>query len=168
MTLGELFENVAENPGPVIFVFALIPATALLAGFMGKNEGHLSPWKYLYTALIYLVSVPGIFAVTLSIYLFLFERGSIMNTSIYLQVLPILSMVITLLLIRKSVDLNKIPGFGKLSGLIMMITATLMIMWVIDKTRIIVFSYLRFEYVLLFFAALLIVIRFGWSKVMKA
>ncbi len=167
MTLGELFQRVAENPTPIIFTFMLIPATALLAGWMGKDEGHTSPWKYLYSALIYIVSVPGIFAITLSIYLFLFERQSIFDTDIYLQVLPILSMIVTILIIRRNVDLNLIPGFDKLSGLVMMISATLAIMWFIDRTHIIVFSYIRFEIVLLIFAVLLVVIRFGWSRLVK-
>ena len=168
MTLGDLFERAAENPGPVIFTFTLIPLTALLAGFMGKGEGHLSPWKYLYSALIYLVSVPGIFAVTLTIYLFLFERRSIFDTSIYLQILPIISMIATLLIIRNNVDLNRIPGFDRLSGLITMISAALIIMWIIDKTRILVFSYVRFEFVLLFFIGLLLAIRFGWSRLARS
>ena len=74
MTLEELFQQIAENPAYIIFYFSIIPFAAFLAGLLGKGEGHMSPWKYLYSALIFLVSIPGIFSVTLSVYFFLFEK----------------------------------------------------------------------------------------------
>jgi hypothetical protein len=164
MTLQDFFELLAENPIWILSYFLLIPFTALLAGVLGKGEGELSPWKYLYSALIYLVCVPGIFAVTLSIYVFVFERRSIFQTDIYTQILPVVSMVATLLLIRKNADLNLIPGFDKISGLIMMIAAALAIMWFVDRTHIWVVSYLPFYQAVLIFIGLLLVVRFGWSR----
>lgn len=165
MTLRQLFDLIAENPAYILFYFAIIPFAAFLAGALSKGEGHLSPWKYLYSILIYAVCVPGIFAVTLSVYYFLFERRSILDTDVYIQLVPIISMVVTLLIIRRYVDFDYIPGFDKISGLMMMIAATLGIMWFIDRTRIYAITYLRFEVVVLIFFALLLVIRFGWSKI---
>ncbi len=165
MTLQELFEVIGDNPAYVVFFFTIIPFTALLGGWFGKDEGHLTPWKQLYSVLIYLVSIPGIFAVTLNIYLFLFERRSIMDTDVYNQILPIVSMLLTFVIIRKNVNLDYVPGIGKLGALVTMIAATLAIMWFIDSTRIIVFSYVRFEKVILIFIGLLIAIRFGWHRI---
>lgn len=164
MTLADFFQKIADNPAYIIFYFTIIPVTALLAGWLGKGEGHISPWKYLYSTLIYMVSVPGIFAVTLSIYFFLFERRSIMQTDVFVQILPIVSMIATLLIIRRNVRLEYIPGFDKLSGLIMMITSTLAIMWFVDRTRIIAFTYIPFQYVILIFIGLLVAIRIGWKR----
>lgn len=166
MTLEELFQQIAENPAYIIFYFSIIPFAAFLAGLLGKGEGHMSPWKYLYSALIFLVSVPGIFSVTLSVYFFLFEKRPIMQTDVFTQIIPVLSMVFTLLAIRKNVNLDYIPGFDKMSGLITMITASLAIMWFIDRTRIWVVSYVRFEVVIGFFIVLLILIRFGWKRIL--
>ncbi len=168
MTLQELFDLIAATPAYVIFYFAIIPFAALLAGLLSKGEGHTTPWNILYSVLIYAVCVPGIFAVTLSVYFFLFERKSIMQTDLYTQVLPIVSMVATLLIIRKNVDFDYIPGFDKISGLITMIAATLGIMWFIDRTHIYAITYLRFEVVLLIFFALLLLVRFGWSKIFSS
>ncbi len=164
MTLQECFDLLGQNPAYVLFFFFMVPFTALLSGWLAKGEGHLSPWKYLYSMLIYLASVPGIFAVSLSIYFFLFERRSILDTNIYTQVLPILSMIFTLFIIRKNVSLDDIPGFDKLSGLILMISATLAIMWFVDRTHIYVISFLPFHVALLIFAGLLLLIRFGWTQ----
>lgn len=168
MTLQELFNLIAASPAYVIFYFAIIPFAALLAGLLSKSEGHIAPWNILYSVLIYAVCIPGIFAVTLSVYFFLFERKSILQTDLYTQVLPIVSMVATLLIIRKNVDFDYIPGFDKISGLITMIAATLGIMWFIDRTHIYAIAYLRFEVVLFIFFALLLLIRFGWSKLFSA
>lgn len=168
MTLEDFFNTLGENPFYVIAYFALIPITAFIAGILGKNEGHISPWKYLYSTLIYMVALPGIFAVTLNVYKFLFERGSIMQLNVYTQILPIISMIITLLLIRGNVSLDRIPGFGKLSGLVTMATVLFTIMWFMEKTRIYVFSYMKIEFFLVLLVVLLLVFRFGWSKMMKA
>lgn len=164
MTLADIFKSIGENPQWVLFYFTVLPFSALLAWWLGKGEGHISPWKYLYSVLLYLVSVPGIFSITLSIYYFLFEKRPILETDVYIQILPVISMVLTIMLARRNVDLDLIPGFEKLSGLIMVIFSTLAIMWVIDRTRIIVFSYLKFQYVILIFIGLLLVIRMGWKK----
>ncbi len=147
----------------LVAYFFMIPLTAAVAGFMGKGEGHLSPWKYLYSTLIYLVCIPGIFAITL----FIFGNRGIFQTDVYTQILPLLSMIITLLLISKNVKLDSIPGFGRMSGLVMMIASILFLMWIAEKTRIIVFTYLPFQYVILIFVGMLIVFRFGFSQLFK-
>ncbi len=165
MTLRDFFESCGDNPFLIIAFFALIPFTAFLAGILGKNEGHLSPWKYLYSILIYLVCVPGIFAITLNLYIFLFERQiSILDMNLVTQILPIASMILTILIIRRNVNLDYVPGFDKIGGLIMMITAILMIMWAFDRTRIWVVSRLPIGWAALIFIGLLAAVRIGWSR----
>ena len=76
MTLGEFFDWTSLHPALMLVYFIGVPVIDLLAGLFAKGEGHLSPWKYLYSVLIYMVALPGIFAVTLSIYFFLFEANN--------------------------------------------------------------------------------------------
>ena len=165
MTLGEFFDWTGDHPGALFAFFIGIPLIALLAGFFSKGEGHLSPWKYLYSVLIYLTSVPGIFAITLNIYLFLFERRSIMDSNLYTQVLPVLSMIATLLIIKKQVSLDKVPGFDKLSGLIIVIASLMSIMWLLDKTHIYAISFLPFYVVILIIVLGFFVIRFAIRRI---
>lgn len=167
MTLGELFKALSENPAPLLGYHAALPLTALLAGVIGKDEGHLSPWKQLYAALIYLAAVPGVFAVVLSFYFWLFERRPILETDLYIQVLPLISMGLTFWLIRRNVDLQAIPGFGKLSGLLTMVFVVLLLMWLIDRTHILAITFLPFWVVLLMLAVLLVLFRFGWKRVFE-
>jgi hypothetical protein len=165
MTLGEFFELCGRNPGLLLGYFIIIPLIALLALVFAKDQGHLSPWKYLYAVLIYLVCLPGIFAITLSVYLFLFERRSIMDTNMYTQVLPILSMIFTIILIKKSVNLDLVPGFGKLSGLITIIGVLMILMWIIDKTHIYSITFMPFWVVVLILVAGFLFIRTGYRRI---
>ena len=90
-----------------------------------------------------------------------------MEADVFTQILPIISMFATLMIIRKSVNLDKIPGFGKLSGLIWMVGAILLIMWFMEKTRIYVFSYMPVQYVLFILIGLIVVFRMGWGRLSK-
>jgi hypothetical protein len=167
MTLEQLFQRIGEQPNFLMAFFLFIPLLAIIIGLLGRNEGHLSPWKYVYSALIYLVSVPGIFAVCLNMYFFLFQRGDIMQTNIYFQILPIISMVSTIFLIRRNVELAYVPGFDKISGLWFMLFTTIFLMWFIEKINIVVFSYLPFQYLLAFFIGLFALIYLGWRRFVR-
>jgi hypothetical protein len=164
MTLQELFDILGDNPVIILFYFAAVPLTAILTGVFSRDEGHISPWKYVYCALIYLACIPGIFSITLNVYFFLFERISVLQANIYTQILPIVSMIASLLIINKNVDLNAVPGFDRLSGLIVLITSLITAMWILDKTRIVIFSFLPFYVVLIILIGLLIVIRLSWKR----
>lgn len=165
MTLRDFFELLANNPEILIFFFVACPLTALLSWWLGNGEGHISPWKYLYSTLVYLICIPGIFAVTLNVYLFLFERQSIFEADIWTQIFPIFSMILTLVLIRQNVSFDQIPGFGKIHGLMLIIGAILMLMWFVDRTHIIAISFIPFQTVILVFLALLGLAMLGWWKV---
>ena len=161
MTLGEFLRVCAENPALLIFYFTAVPLTALLALFFGRGQGHLSPWKYLYSVLVYLVCIPGIFAVILSIYLFLFEQRSLLETNLYTQILPILSMVVTILLIRRNVSLDHVPGFGRLSGLLMIMFAVIAVLWVLDRMRIFAITFIPFVWIIVMILALILIAILG-------
>jgi hypothetical protein len=167
MTLGDFFRISSENPSVLMFYMIAVPLTALLALILGRGEGHLTPWKYLYSILVYLTCIPGIFAITLSIYLFLFERRSIMDTNVYTQIVPVLSMVVTLLLIRKNVSLDVVPGFGRLSGLIMIITAVIALLWILDRMRILAITIIPFSWFLIIFMVIILIAIIGVKR-MKA
>lgn len=147
--------------------FLFVPLAAWITGRFAQGEGHLSPWKYVYSTLIYLSCVPGVFALFLSAWIFLFERRSILDTDVFTQVLPLFSMIATLLIIRRNVDLDLVPGFDKVSGLFVMIAAVLALLWVIDRTRIWVVTFLPFWQALLILIALLLLARWGWKRMLS-
>ncbi len=167
MTLQELFNIVGADPTYIIAYFIMVPIIALIVGFTSKGEAHLSPWNYIFSALVYLACIPGIFAATLCIYNFFFERQSFLNLNIFVYFLPILSMFVTLFLIKNRIAFNRIPGFSNLSGLIMVITATFIVMLLIQKTRIWVVFIGSVGHLLIAFLVLFLIIRIGFSKLFK-
>lgn len=164
MTLQEFFDLLGQTPSLVFGYFLIIPITALLAWILGNGEGQLTPWKYLYSVLVFLVCIPGIIAITLNIYFFLFEKQPIMSANLLTQILPIFSMILTLFLIRQNVLFDQIPGFGKISGLFTLIFIVLSFMWFIDRTSIHIFSYMPIQYLGLIFIGLFFAARWSTSK----
>lgn len=167
MTLSEFFDYLSSNPVVLLAYFIGIPFTALLANVMGKGEGNESPWKYLYSALIYLVCVPGIFAVALSVYFFLFERGSLMNANVLIQILPIVSMVLTLAFVRRNATFDLIPGFGKLSNLMLMIGSVFVLMYLLDRIHLVAWVNIPVQYLIVIVAGLLIAFRYGFKSMIS-
>ncbi|GAB3957014.1 hypothetical protein GCM10028805_48550 [Spirosoma harenae] len=166
MTLRDVFQVVSSQPGLLFLLLTAIPAGAFLVNlWSGETAEDIIKWKYVYAGLIYLACIPGIFAVTLNIYLFLFERQSIWDMNLAIQLLPILTMVTTLMLIRRKIPFKYIPGFGKLSSFLTLIAALIGILWFIDRTRIYAISYIPFSYIVIGFIGLLLVIRFTWSRI---
>ena len=144
--------------------FIGVPLLALLSWLIARGKGDVSPWNYVYCTLIYLACVPGIFSITISIYQFLFERSAIEDINIYTQILPIFSMLFTLYLVRENVSLDKVPGFGKLSGLMLIILILLALMWILDRTRIIAITGFPFYYVFIVLIIMFIGIRYALNK----
>jgi hypothetical protein len=167
MTLRELFDYLSVNPEMVVAYFLLMPTVALLAGFIAKDEGHLSPWKYLYAIMVFFVCIPGIFAATLAVYLFLFERGgSIYNVNLLTQVLPIGSMIATLSIIRRNVAFEQIPGFGKLSDLMMMIASIIVLMYFLDRLHLIAWIHVPVQWLFIIVVGFLLLFRYGLKRMM--
>jgi hypothetical protein len=164
MTLRDLLVYAGNHPESVVLYFAILPIAALLLAWVAGTDGRNSPWNLIYSTIIYLCAVPGIFALSLNVYIFLFERGSILNLDVYTQILPIVSMILTLGIIRRNVDLNYIPGFDKLSGLLMLIAATIGLMWLVDRTHIYAIVSMPFSVVVLIFIALMLILRFGYRQ----
>lgn len=167
MTLGDFFRLCAEHPAILLFLLIALPISALLAGILGKGEGHNTPWKYLYSVLVYLTCIPGVFAITLTVYLLLFEKQSIMSTNIYTQILPVISMILTLAIIRRNVSLELIPGFGKLSGLITVIAVVMIVFWILDRMRIFTITIVPFAWALVFCGVLILVAILGIRRMKK-
>ncbi len=164
MTLRDLLDMASANPAGPLAWFCLPPLTAAVALVMGRGEGSQSPWKWLYSVLAYAACVPGVFSIALSVYFFLFERISVFQTDVFLQILPVASMMLTLWLIRKNVSFSEVPGFDKISTLVSTIGMALVLMFFLDRTHIYAFTYVPIQALLLIFLGLILAIRFGAKR----
>ncbi|MCE7039411.1 hypothetical protein [Dyadobacter sp. CY312] len=164
MTLSQLFNYISENPWPVALYFLLLPIVTWIIGLVSTGSREVKFWSYVYAVLVYAICIPGVFAVTLNMYLFLFERQSIWQANIILQFLPVISMVLSLMLVKSKIPFSLIPGFGKISGFLTLITALIGVMWFFDRIRLVAFTYVPFSVILIGFVLTLLAIRFAWSK----
>jgi hypothetical protein len=166
MTIQALINLLSEHPIYVLAYFALLPLLAWVTNWISMELAHTTPWKYLYSFLLFAVCVPGIFSVALSIYLFLFQRGNILNSNVFTQILPVLSMVVTIAVVRKNVALEHIPGSERISSLVFLISAVLTLMYLIDRTHIIAWVSVPVGYFLLILITLLVVVRIALKNLM--
>jgi len=137
MTLRDLIQLVGERPVPLAGLLGAPPLIAWVTGyFHDRGQGGAAPWKYLYALLVYLVSLPGMFAAVLTGYALFFRNENLLDVNALVYVLPIVAMVLTLFLIRQNVDFSEVPGFDRLSGLMVMIGVSFALALAIQKTNI--------------------------------
>lgn len=167
MTLQDLFNYINQHPLGLVWFLLSIPLLVFVVSLWQDRSisPDLSISKYAYSILAYLACIPGIFAITLNTYLFLFERQSVWTANLVVQFLPILTMAISLIIIKKSMPFEFIPHFGKLPSFMTIIAAGMGIMWFIDRMRIYAVTYIPFHYIAIAFIGLLLLIRFAWSKI---
>lgn len=137
MSINEFIGFVGKNALVAFLVLISPPALAALWGLIHKRErSGSSPWKYGYSVLVYLACVTGMFAAVLVCYALFFTRQSLLNVNALVYFLPLVSMAATLLIIRGRVGFTELPGFGRLSGLMIMLAVSFVIALAIDRTRI--------------------------------
>ena len=167
MTLRDISDYIAANPSMFLWFLLSIPLLTFLTRIWQdpNTPPQQSSTRYFYSVWAYAAAIPGIFAITLNLYTFLFERESIYAKNLIIHVLPIITMVITLMIIKRSVPFEYVPAFGKLSGFVTIIFAMIGIMWFVDRLRIYAITYVPFQYIAIGFIGMLLLIRYGWNKI---
>jgi hypothetical protein len=162
MTTRDLIQWAGQHPVILLPAFVAPPGLAWLVGRLhGKENGRLPPWNYLYAVLVYLVCVPGMFAGVITAYTIFFSGENLLDANLLVYVLPIASMVATLVLIRKNVSFDDVPGFDRLSGLMAMVGCSFVIALAIQKTRIFVFFGGSIEKLFLLAAGVFALLKWG-------
>ena len=137
MTIQQLIDLANGHLLALVIFFVAPPIIAWLCGLAhGRGNGGLSPWKYIYSVLVYAVCIPGLFSSVLTGYSLFFRHSDLLNVNLAIYFLPIISMVVTLILIHKTVNFENVPGFDRISGLMVMIGCSFVIAIAIDKSRI--------------------------------
>jgi len=140
MTARELIAAAGRHPEMLVPLALLPPLLSLLLPLAhGAGGGARSPWRYVYSVLIYAVCVPGVGAAVLTAYTLFFTRESLLDKDLLVYLLPIVSLAVTLPLIRRSVSFDAVPGFDRLWGLLVLIAITFGILLAIHKTFIGIF-----------------------------
>ncbi len=137
MSVREFSDWAAQQPVVLLIVFTALPVLAYgLGKAHGRGRGEMTPWKFVYTVLIYLTVVPGTFAGLIVAYTLFFTRGNLLEANLLVTALPIVSMILTLFAMRGNVEFDAVPGFDRLWGLVVMSGMSFFMALVISKTGI--------------------------------
>ena len=128
----------AEQAWPLLLAAVLLPP--VLAGVIGllhaPGGGGEGPWRYLYAVVVYLAAVPGMFSAVLVLYALLFTGESLLEVNLLVYFGPIAGMAATFALARRTVDLDDVPGFGRLSGLLLMAAVSFSAVFLLTRLRV--------------------------------
>ena len=83
MTLNDIIELTGANPSILLLIFTIFPGIAFVLPMIHRRTiMAMSPWRYVYTILIYLVAFPGILSFVLVGYALFFTKSNLMNVNI--------------------------------------------------------------------------------------
>jgi hypothetical protein len=136
MTARQIVELLGTRPLWLALALALPPLVVLGLGLVRGRERADSPWRYLYSVVVYLVAVPGVLAAVLTAYTLLFTSESLLDVDLLVHVGPVVAMVLTLVLVGRNVRFEHLPGFDRLSGLLATLAVTFVILLALARTRI--------------------------------
>lgn len=162
MTLQALFAAIDQHPLPVLAYFIGLPTLAWLAGRLHRGPLHQSPVRWLYSAVLYAVCVPGIAAAV--VFADNVAQGRLLQVGVLSQILPLLAMAASLLLIRRQAGPEQIPGFRRLTGFMALLVLTALGLFLLMRTRIWVFFGGGIGSLLLLMAALFGLLKWAFDR----
>ena len=123
MTIDQLLTRLSTYQGALIIYFALLPVLAFGLSFMHSvYGGRRPPWNGLYSLLMYLVSLPTAFVVAVTGYMVIFDMVGLGALPFVRSYVPLISFVLTALLIKRAVDFYYLPGLlNPLGQLLLMV-----------------------------------------------
>lgn len=140
MTVRSLIDQLGANPWILVVVLLVPPILTGVAGLMhGRADGAQTTWRYLYALLVYWTCIPGMFAAVLTAYSLFFVHENLLHANVLIYFLPMAAMLVTLVLIGKQASIQNIPGYDRLSGLMVMLAVSFFLALAIEKTRLFLF-----------------------------
>lgn len=166
MTIQQLIDWFNSNPYLVLIYFTVILALAIISVLI-VTINNVNVIKYVMSAIIYGVTVPGILAVTLILYSLFIIKVNLLNVSFISYFVPIIFTIATLFVLNRKVKMSTIPGFSRLSALMIFILITFGIIFVLQRTYFGVLFIGGFSQLLIVFVIVFIVLKIAWSKLTK-
>ena len=137
MTVNDFIDAASAQQTFIISLMVTIPVLSFGVGLLhDRHQIEDHPLRYLYAGLIYLAAVPGMFALVLTGYTLLFLEANLLEVSLVIYFVPIVSMGATFLAMSRAVDFSDIPGFDRLWGLMVMIGLSFAVVLFVSRTRV--------------------------------
>lgn len=108
----------------------------LYSSLVRPDSLRQNPHRYVLAVVVYLVCVPGVLALCLTLFHFVFLGTNLLKLPILVYFLPIGVMVFSLVRLSAKVALSAIPGFERLSALILALFIGFLLLFTLSRTRI--------------------------------
>lgn len=167
MTIQEIISLINANPRPIITYYLVIIAIAIIASILVSRDNYKAPFTYLFSAIVYAVSIPGLMSIILILYGFFFQKINFLQVNLVSYFLPLTVLIAIFVLLNKAVRLKNIPGFGRISGLFIVILISMFIAYVLQKMFFGIIFFGSFQTLIIIFLIILVVIRLAWNKLVK-
>ncbi len=167
MSINQWLQRI-NNPEILLICFVSLPLLALLTGFFHpRRRGEKTKLRYLYSILTYVSTIPGTFSITLIAYALFFTRTNLLDVNFFVYFLPLISMIVTLIIIGKQAEFSKLPGIDRLSGLITLLAITFSIVLFIFKSRIFIGFFGSIEYLLVLGILIYLLLKLSLKKIVS-
>ncbi len=113
MTLEHLIEYFVKDNMAILLFFMVLPIFALILNNTSAGRGNTPPYNKMYSVIVYGISIPGIFSITIWLYTMVFEHKTLWALNPFVYYLPVVSMFVCLFLINKNVRISDLPWFGE-------------------------------------------------------
>ena len=154
MTLEQLFLHAQQYDLLLLTWFTLLPFLSWIsARFTSGFRRHKIRYRWL-SLLVYMAAVPGILALVLTVYALVFTHQNLLRLNLLIYLVPIVSMLTSFYLISRHVKFRDIPGFERLSALLVLLALTFVVILFLLKLRIFVGFFASFWVLLLLALAL--------------
>ena len=121
----------------VLCYLGALPVLALVLGLVHRRgTGNEAPWKYFYSLLVYAACIPGMFGAVVTLYMLLFVGQNLLDVNAVVTLGPLASMAATLAIAGRNVNFGPLPGFGRLSGLMVVLGLTFAVLFALSRTRL--------------------------------
>lgn len=168
MTIQNLIDQLEHHSLFVMLYFAIPPLLVWCLGFTSYDrEGRVVFFDYVYSVLIYLVSIPGVISTVLIAYSLFLVKQNLLEVNILIYFVPVISMVLSFYLISRQVNFDRLPGFERLSGLMMLIGLSFLVVLALFKLRLIVGFFASMESLLVIGIAIFLLFKYAAAKISK-
>lgn len=165
MSIEELIHLVEGSNTYVTAYLIAIPLLSYLASLIYKPHPSNNVLDYFFTILIYLIAIPGMFAFCLVSYSLLFIHANMLKVDFVIYFLPLISMGVTFYLISRATDFVRLPGFKKLSGLMLLLLMVMTILFFLYRLRVYAVFFGSFTNLLFLGIGAFILMRFALGRI---
>lgn len=163
-SLLDLIQRLGSHRGIAAAVLIAIPALSWIVGLLLKRVSRKAAATFLAVPIFLTVPLGTIMACVLGYLVFIARENVLAAYDAVLLFGPILSMALTLFAASKVLPFEEIPGFDRLSGLVLVAAVAFIFVYLLDRFALRLFFIASLPMLALIFVVLFVLLRVGLSR----